>query len=49
MLLKPAKDSIDVLIIVSDIRRSLDFYHGALGLEEEHEVQTPFGTVHRLR
>ena len=49
MLLKPAKDSVDVLIFVSDIRRSLDFYHGTLGLEEEHDVQTPFGTVHRLR
>src|SRR5262245_12850169 len=49
MLLNPAKDSVDVLIFVSDIGRSLDFYHGILGLEEEHEVQTPFGTVHRLR
>jgi catechol 2,3-dioxygenase-like lactoylglutathione lyase family enzyme len=40
---------VDVLIVVSDIRKSLDFYHGTLGLEKEHEVQTPFGTVHRLR
>jgi catechol 2,3-dioxygenase-like lactoylglutathione lyase family enzyme len=49
MLLTPAKDSVDVLIVVRDIRKSLDFYHGTLGLEKEHEVQTPFGTVHRLR
>jgi catechol 2,3-dioxygenase-like lactoylglutathione lyase family enzyme len=49
MLLKRAKDSVDVLIFVSDIRKSLDFYHGTLGLEKEDEVQTPFGTVHRQR
>jgi catechol 2,3-dioxygenase-like lactoylglutathione lyase family enzyme len=49
MLLTPAKDSVDVLIVARDIRKSLDFYHGTLGLEKEHEVQTPFGTVHRLR
>jgi len=49
MLLKPAKDSVDVLIFVSDIKKSLDFYQGTLGLEKTQEVQTPFGTVHRLR
>jgi hypothetical protein len=49
MLLKPAKDSVDLLILVSDIRKSLDFYQGILGLEKTQEVQTPFGTVHRLR
>lgn len=49
MLLKPEKDSVDVLIFVSDIRKSLDFYQGILGLEKTEEVQTPFGTVHRLR
>ena len=49
MLLTPAKDSVDVLIFVSDIRKSLDFYHGILGLEKEPDVATPFGTVHRLR
>jgi len=49
VLLKPAKDSVDVLIFVRDIRKSLDFYHGLLGLEKTEEVQTPFGTVHRLR
>lgn len=49
MLLKPAKDSVELLIFVSDIRKSLAFYHGTLGLEKTQEVQTPFGTVHRLR
>ena len=49
MLLNPAKDSVDLLIFVGDIKKSLDFYHGTLGLEKTQEVQTPFGTVHRLR
>src|SRR5215510_16489809 len=49
MLLKPAKDSVDLLIFVGDIRKSLDFYQGTLGLEKTQELQTPFGTSHRLR
>jgi catechol 2,3-dioxygenase-like lactoylglutathione lyase family enzyme len=49
MLLKPAKDSVDVLILVRDIKKSLDFYQGTLGLEKSQEVQTPYGDVHRLR
>jgi catechol 2,3-dioxygenase-like lactoylglutathione lyase family enzyme len=49
VLLKPAKDSVDLLIFVNDIRKSLDFYQGILGLEKTEEVQTPFGNVHRLR
>lgn len=49
MLLKPAKDSVDLCIVVSDIGKSLDFYHGTLGLEKTQVVQTPFGEVHRLR
>jgi catechol 2,3-dioxygenase-like lactoylglutathione lyase family enzyme len=49
MLLEPAKDSVDLLIFVNDIRKSLDFYQGTLGLERTEEVQTPFGNVHRLR
>ena len=44
-----AQDSVHVLIFVSDIERSLKFYQGALGLEKEGEVHTPFGTSHRLR
>jgi len=49
MLLKPAKDSVDVGIFVSDIKKSLDFYQRILGLEKTEEVQTGFGTLHRLR
>ena len=49
MLLKPAKDSVDVGIFVSNIKKSLDFYQGILGLEKTEEVQTGFGTLHRLR
>jgi hypothetical protein len=49
MLLEPAKDSVDLLIFVNDIRKSLDVYQGTLGLEKTEEVQTPFGNVHRLR
>ncbi len=43
------KDSIDLGIIVSDIKRSLDFYQGLLGLEFVEKVPIPFGTLHRLR
>ncbi|MFC1858668.1 VOC family protein [Thermodesulfobacteriota bacterium] len=49
MLIKPAKDSIDVGIFVSDIQKSLDFYQGILGLEKTDETPIPFGTIHRLR
>lgn len=49
MLLKPAKDSVDLCIVVSDIKKSLDFYQGTLGLEKTQEVETPYGNVHRLR
>lgn len=49
MLLKPAKDSLDVCIVVGNIEKTLDFYQRMLGLEKANEVETPFGTVHRLR
>src|SRR5215467_16068392 len=49
MLLEPAKDSVDVLIFVHDIRKSLDFYQGVLGLDKTQELETPVGTSHRLR
>jgi catechol 2,3-dioxygenase-like lactoylglutathione lyase family enzyme len=49
MLLKPAKDSVDIGIFVGDINKSLDFYNGLLGLEKIEELQTGFGTLHRLR
>lgn len=49
MPLEPAKDSVDVLIFVSDITKALAFYQGALGLEKTRELQTPFGVAHWLR
>jgi catechol 2,3-dioxygenase-like lactoylglutathione lyase family enzyme len=49
MLLKPAKDAIDVGIYVSNIQKSLDFYHGILGLEKAGETPIAFGTIHRLQ
>lgn len=49
MALQPAKDSVDVGIFVSDIKKSLDFYQGILGLEKTEELPTAFGTLHRLR
>jgi catechol 2,3-dioxygenase-like lactoylglutathione lyase family enzyme len=49
MLLKAAKDSVDVGIVARDIRKTLDFYQGILGLEKTQEVPTPYGTFHRLR
>lgn len=48
-MLKPAKDSVDLGIFVSDIKKSLDFYQGLLGLEKTEELQTGFGTLHRLK
>jgi catechol 2,3-dioxygenase-like lactoylglutathione lyase family enzyme len=49
MLLEPAKDSVDVCIVVSDIGKSLEFYQATLGLEKTQEIPTPYGMVHRLR
>src|SRR5262249_32855637 len=48
MLLKPAKDSVDIGIFVSDIKKSLAFYQGILGLEKIEELPTGFGTLNRL-
>src|SRR4051812_6989174 len=49
MLLNRAKDSVDILIVVRDIEKSLGFYQRTLGLEKTEELQTPFGVSHRLR
>ncbi len=48
MPLNPAKDSVDLGIVVSDITKSLDFYQGVLGLNKSEELSTQFGTLHRL-
>ena len=48
-MMKPAKDSLDLGIIVSDIKASLNFYQTILGLEFVGITPVWFGTMHRLR
>jgi catechol 2,3-dioxygenase-like lactoylglutathione lyase family enzyme len=48
MGMKPGKNCIDVGIVVSDIKKSLEFYEGILGLEKVQEMPLPFGTMHRM-
>lgn len=48
-MMKPAKDSLDLGVIVSDIKSSLNFYQNILGLEFIGTVPLWFGTMHRLR
>ena len=48
-MMKPAKESIDLGVIVSDIKASLNFYQNILGLEFVGITSLWFGTMHRLR
>lgn len=48
-MLKPAKDSLDLGLIVGDIQASLNFYHDQLGLDYVGSNPVWFGTLHRLR
>lgn len=48
MGMKPAKQCIDIGIVVSDIQRSLAFYQDLLGLTKIGELPLPFGLMHRL-
>lgn len=48
-MMKPAKDSLDLGIIVSDIKASLNFYQNILGLEFVGTFPLWFGTMYRLR
>lgn len=48
-MMKPAKDSLDLGVVVSDIRASLNFYQNILGLEFVGITPLWFGTMHRLR
>lgn len=48
-MMKPAKDSLDIGVIVSDIKASLNFYRDILGLQFVGSVPVWFGTMHRLR
>jgi catechol 2,3-dioxygenase-like lactoylglutathione lyase family enzyme len=45
----PAKNSVDLGIVVGDIRASLNFYQTLLGLEFVNEMPVPFGKMYRLR
>jgi catechol 2,3-dioxygenase-like lactoylglutathione lyase family enzyme len=48
-MMKPAKDSLDLGVLVSDIKASLNFYQNILGLEFVGIFPLWFGTMHRLR
>ena len=48
-MMNPAKDSLDLGIVVSDIKASLNFYQNILGLEFVGITPVQFGTMHRLR
>jgi lactoylglutathione lyase len=48
-MMKPAKDSLDLGIVVSDIKASLAFYQDTLGLTFVGTMPVGFGTMHRLR
>ena len=48
-MLEKAKDSIDIGLVVGDIKKSLHFYQDILGLEFVGLTPVWFGTMHRLR
>jgi len=48
-MLMPAKDSLDLGMVVNDIKASLNFYQDILGLEFVGITPVWFGTMHRLR
>jgi len=48
-MMKSAKNALDLGIYVSDIKASLDFYQGLLGMEKEGESDMPMGMLHRLK
>ncbi|MBI5604542.1 MAG: VOC family protein [Deltaproteobacteria bacterium] len=48
-MMKPAKHSLDLGLIASDIQASLHFYQKILGLEFVGTTPLWFGTMHRLR
>lgn len=48
-MMKPAKDSLDLGILASDIKASLNFYQNILGLQFVGTSDVWFGTMHRLR
>jgi glyoxylase I family protein len=47
-MMQPAKESLDVGMIVSDIDKSREFYENMLGLKFEGTMNLPFGTMYRF-
>lgn len=47
--MKPAKNSLDLGVIVRDIKASLNFYQNILGLTYIETIPVWFGTMYRLR
>jgi glyoxylase I family protein len=48
-MMEPAKDSLDLGVLVSDIKASLNFYQNILGLELVGERPVWFGKIYVLR
>jgi catechol 2,3-dioxygenase-like lactoylglutathione lyase family enzyme len=48
-MMELAKDSLDVGILVSNVKNSLTFYQDMLGLKFVEEKRVWFGTLYRLR
>jgi catechol 2,3-dioxygenase-like lactoylglutathione lyase family enzyme len=48
-MIEPAKDSLDLGILVSDINSSLNFYQNILGIKFIEQIPSSFGTMYRLR
>ena len=48
MPMQPAKNCVDIGIVVKDIKKSLGFYQDLLGLKKIEELPLWFGTMHRL-
>lgn len=48
-MMEPAKESLDLGILVSDINASLKFYQDNLGLKFIEKIPVWFGTMYRLR
>lgn len=48
MGMQPAKNCLDIGIVVKNIAASLTFYQDVLGLTKIEELPTPFGKIHRL-
>lgn len=48
-MLSPAKDGVDIGLLVKDAQACLSFYRDTLGFEYIGQVEVPQGVLHRLR